>query len=391
MKIALFTDTYLPQINGVATSCYTLAKTLQDHGHSVLVVTTNPFSKDVTYDRGIIRIPGIEMKSLYGYIMSGVYNAKAFKYIKDFGPDVIHFQTEFGIGIFANKCAKKLHVPTVYTYHTMWEEYAYYITKGAFDRAARGFVRQALRNYISNVDAFVTPSEKTKDYIRRIGIDTYVNVIPTGIDFKKFYPENISLDEVKAIKDKFGIKDNVFTVLSLGRVAKEKSIDFVMEGYKAFLKKYKDIESQLVIVGDGPAREDLIVLSKTMGIDENTIFTGYVSSEEVQKYYAVGNAFASASLSETQGLTYMEAMAAHKYVLARYDHNLLDVINEGKTGYFFETPEEFADKLKVVYDKWKNNDSTMLVDAIKSIDNYSIDTFYERIIEVYNRVIKKHW
>lgn len=391
MKIALFTDTYLPQINGVATSCYTLCKTLEDHGHSVLVITTNPFSKDVTYDRGIIRIPGLEMKSIYGYIVSGVYNAKAFKYVKDFGPDVIHFQTEFGIGIFANKCAKKLHVPTVYTCHTMWEEYAYYITKGAFDRAARGVVRSAIRNNANNSDAFISPSDKTKDYIRRIGFDSYVNVIPTGIDFKKFYPENVSPDDVKQIKDKFGIKEDTFVVLSLGRVAKEKSIDFVMEGYKVFLNKYKDIKSQLVIVGDGPAKQELQELSKTMKIDGSTIFTGSVSSEEVQKYYAIGSAFASASLSETQGLTYMEAMAAHKYVLARYDHNLLDVISEGKTGYFFETPEQFADKLKIVYDKWKNNDRTMLDDAIKSIDNYSLETFYERVIEVYNRVVKKYW
>ena len=100
MNIALFSDTYLPEINGVATSTDNLATTLRAHGHKVLVVTTNPFSNEVSFEEGIIRIPGIQMKMYYGYRFARFYNEAAAKRIERFHPDVIHVQTDFSIGFF---------------------------------------------------------------------------------------------------------------------------------------------------------------------------------------------------------------------------------------------------------------------------------------------------
>ena len=391
MRIAIFTDTFPPEINGVATSCNTLVNTLKDHGHDVLVVTTNPFSKKITFDDGICRIPGIEIKSLYGYVLAKNHNSRAYKIIKWFKPQVIHIHTEYGIGQFGKKCANRFKIPFVYTYHTMWEDYAYYITKGAFDRVARSLVRGYIKSLIQKSDAFITPSNKTKDYMRRIGIDKYANVIPTGISFEKFFPENLNQDNVNAIREKFKIGSDRFTLLSLGRVAKEKSIDFCVNGYKRFLQKHPEIPSQMVIVGDGPYLSELKEYVDRIGLSKQVIFTGACSPEEVQNYYALGDAFASASLSETQGLTYLEAMAAKKYVLARFDHNLLDVISEGKTGFFFESEEEFSEKLYKVYQLHKNHNDDVIKAAIKNIDSYSIETFYKRIIGVYENVLKKYW
>ncbi len=391
MRIAIFTDTFPPEINGVATSCKTLETTLREHGHDVIVVTTNPFSKRVSYEDGIVRIPGLEIKSLYGYILARGNNRQAYRILRAFKPDIIHINTEYGIGLFGRKCARKFHVPFVYTYHTMWEDYAYYITKGAFDRLARSLVRGYIKSMIDKSDAFITPSNKTKDYMRRIGIDKYANVIPTGISFDKFFPENLNDNDVAKVRDKFDIGSDKFTLLSLGRVAKEKSIDFCVNGYKRFLEKYPNIPSQLVIVGDGPYLAELKEYVERSGVGDHTIFTGACAPEEVQNYYAVGDVFASASLSETQGLTYMEAMAAGKYVLARFDHNLLDVISEGKTGFFFESEEEFSEKLHEAYLLKQENKTEMLDQAIKNIDSYSIETFYKRIIGVYKNVLKKYW
>lgn len=391
MRVALFTDTYPPEINGVATSSQTLANALIQNGNQVLVVTTNSEGNTMTYKDGIIRIPGAELKKMYGYRLAGFYNKEAMKIVRKFNPEVVHCQTEFGIGWFSRIVARRLDIPLVYTYHTMYEDYTYYITKGHLERIAKSFMRNYVRMLISHATCFITPSSKTKDYMRRIGIDKYANVIPTGVDFNKFFPENIDKNVVLEIKKKHGIDPNKFTLLSLGRIAQEKSIDFCIRGFAQFLKDHPEAKAQMVIVGTGPAVEELKELAKKLGHEKDVIFTGPCPPSEVQNYYALGNAFASASLSETQGLTYMEAMAAHLYVLARFDHNLLDVISNGNTGYFFENEEEFSKKLMLVYEMYQKKDTKMLEDAITSIDNYSLNTFYNRILEVYRRAIKEYW
>lgn len=391
MRIALFTDTYPPEINGVATSCKSLRDILVAHGHDILVVTTNPFSNKVYIDKDFVRIPGPEMKKLYGYRFARIYSHKALKAIRRFKPDIIHVQTDFSIGIFSRMVIKALDCPSIYTYHTMYEDYTYYVTKGYLDRLGKVIVRNYSKNMITHCDGFITPSSKTKDYMRRIGIDVYANVIPTGVDFSKFEDKNIDKEKVRELKQKFGLTDDTFVLLSLGRIAKEKSIDFSIKCFSEFLKEHKDVNTKMLIVGKGPATDELISLTEQLKIKDKVIFAGPCLPSEVQNYYALGNVFVSASLSETQGLTYMEAMAAHLYVLARYDHNLLDVIQEGKTGYFFENEKEFSDKMYRTYNLFINKDYSMLDLALKSIDNYSIETFYNRIIKAYLHVIKQRW
>ncbi|HBF68391.1 MAG TPA: hypothetical protein DDW20_03620 [Firmicutes bacterium] len=391
MRIALFTDTYPPEINGVATSCKSLRDTLVSHGHDVLVVTTNPFSDKLIVENGFVRIPGPELKKMYGYRLANIASRKALKAIRKFNPDIAHVQTEFTIGIFARIVINALDCPSIYTYHTMYEDYTYYVTKGFFDRLGKHFVRSFSKNMINHYDGFITPSSKTKDYMRRIGVDIYANVIPTGVDFSRFSDKNVDFKKVKELKEKFFLDDDTFVLLSLGRIAKEKSIDFSIKCFAKFLEIHNDVKTKMVIVGKGPAVDDLINLTEQLNIKDKVIFVGPCLPSEVQNYYKLGNVFVSASLSETQGLTYMEAMAAHLYVLARYDHNLLDVIQEGKTGFFFENETEFADKMYKAYLLYKNKDDSMLNLAINSLDNYSIETFYQRIIKAYKHVIKQRW
>ena len=391
MRIALFTDTYPPEINGVATSCKSLRDVLVSHGHEVMVVTTNPFSNKVTMEENIVRIPGPELKKLYGYRMAGIYSNKAMKYIYKFSPDIVHIQTDFGVAVFGRFVASKLKCPSIYTYHTMYEDYTYYVTKGHFDRVGKHLVRSFSKSIIEGCDGFITPSMKTKDYMRRIGVDSYANVIPTGIDFSKFNEENLDKDKVLELKKKFDIHDDEFILLSLGRIAQEKSIDFSIDCFAYFVKNNPNIKTKMIIVGKGPGEDTLKEQVKNLNMEDKIKFLGPCQPSEVQYYYALGNAFISASLTETQGLTYMEAMAAHLYVLARYDHNLLDVIQEGKTGFFFENKEEFSDKFMKAYKLYVSKDKKMLDLALKSIDNYSIETFYNRIIEAYKHVIKQCW
>ena len=186
MNIVIFTDTYPPEINGVATSCKNLHDILIKNNNNVLVVATNPFNDQLLFEDNILRIPGLELKKLYGYRAAWIYNKKAAKIIKDFNPDIIHIQTDFGIGRFGGIMFKKLGCASVYTYHTMYEDYAYYFTKGRFDQIVRSFLRSYTKNLIESVNEVIVPSVKIKDYFRQIKVDNYVNIVPTGLDFSKF-------------------------------------------------------------------------------------------------------------------------------------------------------------------------------------------------------------
>ena len=391
MNIALFTDTYPPEINGVATSTENLRNVLLQHGHNVLVIATNPFSKEILEEDGVIRVPGVEMKGLYGYRWTRFYNADVMKRVVAFHPDVVHCQTDMPIGQFGLLAAKQLKVGLVYTFHTMIEDYAYYVTKGHFDRFARHAVRWFYRAKSSLFTEFIAPSDKIKDYLRAIGVDSTIAVIPTGIDFSRFAPANVDKEKVQELRKRFGIDPKEKVILSLGRIAKEKSIDVLLRGYAAFLKEGEPFPTRFVLTGLGPAEEELKELVDSLGLQDKVVFTGKCAPTETQFYYGMADYFVSASLTETQGLTFMEAMAANLLVLARYDDNLADVIQDGQTGFFFFDEEGFPKKLRELCALDAPTRNRINSAALKAIDVYSMERFYHNIIEVYARVRKKNW
>ena len=391
MNIALFTDTYPPEINGVATSTANLRQTLIDHGHEVLVVATNPYSKEVTYEDGVIRVPGFEAKALYNYRITNFYSEPAMKHIIAFHPDIIHCQTDLGIGIFGMLAAKRLHIGLIYTFHTMIEDYAYYVTKGHFDRFARHTVRAFYRMKSNQFTEFIAPSQKIKDYLRAIGIDTTVPIIPTGIEFSRFSPQNENKARSAELKKKHGIAPDETVILSLGRIAKEKSIDVLLRGYADFLKKGEPMKTRFVVTGWGPAEKELQELAKELGIADKVTFTGKCDPSLTQEYYWLGDVFVSASVTETQGLTFMEAMAAELLVLARYDDNLVGTVQDGRTGFFFFDESDFDDRLRKVLALKQSEKRAIINNALKVIDVYSMEHFYKNVIEVYSRVRKKNW
>ena len=390
MKIAFFSDTYPPEINGVATATKTLFDAFKKNGHDVFVVTTNPFSKKVEYKDNVLRIPGITLKWLYSYNMAGFINPKATKIIKKWSLDIIHVQTEAGIGIYGRLLASKLKIPLVYTYHTMYVDYTYYVTKGVLDPAAKGIVKKWTKSVSSSVTEMTTPSLKTKNALREYGVDRYINVIPNGIDLEMFEERNIDKNYIKEFKEKNKIEDK-YILLSLGRVAKEKAIDVLLEGYATFLKNSTNDNTVLLIVGDGPDRNRLENLAFELGISKNVIFVGKVPHEQVPYFYFMSNLYISASTSETQGLTFIEAIAAKTLVLCRFDENLEDVIKEGKTGFFFSDNKSFNQKLISILKMNEEEQNRIIQQAYEQNQKYSIDTFYDRMYEVYKRAIRKNW
>ncbi len=390
MRPIIFSDTFPPEINGVSTSAGTLYQAFKMHNESIMVCTTNFYANEMNLDGDILRLPGIHMR-IYDYRLAWLYSPKGMKILSEFKPDVVHIQTDGGVGQFGFLLAKKLNIPIVYTFHTALEDYTYYATKGYFDRIAKGVVRSYVRYKSSEATEFITPSIKTKEYMRSIGVDSYINVIPTGIDFSKFAKKNVDLEKVKQIKKDNGIDENTFVILSLGRVAKEKSIDVCLRGYAKYLSTNPKTKTVFAIVGGGPALGELNDLASGLGIKDHVKFLGPVKPTDTPLYYQLGDLFVSASITETQGLTFMEAMASNVLLLARYDDTLLGTIQDEKNGFFFLDENDMAKKIEKIIAMSKKEKEAVREAAILGLEDYSLDKFYERVKKVYERAIKKNW
>ncbi len=389
MKVAIFTDTFVPDINGVAVSSYNLFRALNDAGHFCVVVTSNPFSKEITYIDRVLRIPGVEMKQLYGYNLAAP-NRKALKILRKEKFDIVHIQTDAGMGIFGKRFARQEGIPYAYTYHTMYEDYTYYATKGRMETFAKSIIRRFSRWQAEIAGEFISPSEKTKISLREYGVLRYINVIPTGIDFDAFRPNAANEEFLSEYRATHNL-ENSFNFVYVGRVAKEKSIDVVLKGYAKYIKKNKDHQTKFIVVGGGPAIEELQALAESLKISEYVHFVGKVLPGDIGKYYHLGEVFVSASISETQGLTFMEAMAARKILLCRFDEGLINVIKEGQSGFFFNEEDDFGEQLKKIRALKVDEKETILKNAEEIVNSYSKEVFVEHVLKVYKRALRNNW
>jgi 1,2-diacylglycerol 3-alpha-glucosyltransferase len=390
MRIGLFTDTYPPFINGVSTSVYTLAKELIKNNHSVFIITTNATKNSLELEENVLKIPGLLLKKLYNYRAAPFFSSKAMKLIKQMHLDIIHVHTEMGIGLFGKIVAKVLKVPLVYTYHTMYEDYTHYVNKGHFDYLSKGIVSKLTKLLADTSSEIISPSLKTKDALRRYGVDKFVNIVPTGISLEKFDEKQFSKEEVLELRKSYGIREDEVVFLVLGRIAKEKSIDIIIDGYNEFIKQ-ESRPSKLVIVGDGPDRLSLQNQVASYNINDRVVFTGFVKLDEVPKFYRLGDIFCAASISETQGLTFIEAMAAGLVVLARYDKNLDNTLIDTVTGHYFTDCSNFVLKAKLLLARNETEIASMHEAVISQANKFSSDQFYINILEVYKRAIRSKW
>ena len=387
MRIGLFTDTYPPFINGVSTSVLMLKQGLEKLGHEVYVVTVNDESFSYKEEDGVLKIPSFPI-GLMNFRQSGIYPLKALKIIKKWKLDIIHSHTEFSIGTFARLISKQLNIPLVHTYHTMYEEYIYYITKGYFDSASKKLV-EYLTLFLCDktIDELIVPTEKAKELFKdKYKVKRDVYVIPSGIDTTRFYKENIDKIEIINLKKDLGLKKTDFIVLYVGRIAKEKSIDFLINNFNSVLKQIP--KAKMIIVGDGPDIKDLIDLAKKEGLENKIIFAGKAPWTDVPKYYSLCDVFVTASKTETQGLTVMEAMGASKPVVAIRDESFELMITDKKDGLFFDDEKSYVDMIYEVYKNKKLRDEISF-NARLTADKYSPYNYAKNVLKVYEKVISK--
>ena len=388
MRIGIFTDTYPPFINGVSTSVFMLKKALEKKGHEVYVVTLNTENMHYKFDENntVLRIPGVPI-GIYDYRVSGIYPIRAMNIIRKWKLDVIHSHTEFSMGTFARIISRQFNIPLVHTYHTMYEDYTHYITKGYFDKSSKKIVEYLTLFYCDKTaNELIVPTKKTYDLFKqKYEVDKNIYIIPTGIEIERFYVENVDKEKVNSIKEKLKIKDDSFNIVFVGRLAKEKNVDLLLSAQKEIIKKNKNIN--LIIIGDGPDMEEYKETSKKLGIDKNTFFTGKVPWEEVPLYYRIADVFATASTTETQGLTVIEAMAASVAPICIDDESFRNTVIDGLNGRIFKTEDEYI-KIVLELSKDKKTLTQLQKQARLNAEVHSSKYYGESVLDVYKHAIE---
>lgn len=383
MKIGLFTDTYYPQINGVATSVLMLKENLEKLGHKVYVFTTTD-PKAERREKNVYRVASVPFKS--SRRVGLFYNPRLAKHIRKLNLDIIHTHTEFTLGIFGRVMARELDIPLLHTYHTIYENYTHYIVKlGALNTIAKSAARKFSARFCNSADKVIVPTEKIKDLLISYNVKKEISIIPTGIELDKFSRFYNDSDMINKLKADLNINPNDKVILYIGRISEEKSIDQILIAMQLYFKDKDDVK--LVLIGDGPDKISLEEKAKELGIYNQTIFAGERPWDEIGMYYQLGDVFVSASQSETQGLTYIEALASGVPVVAKADRCLEGVIKEGVNGYTYHIMEELYHYLdSILFDDLEKN--RLSVGAIKSIDKFSGANFALAIEEEYIDIIK---
>ena len=383
MKIGLFTEAYFPIISGVSVSVDNLKKELEKLGHDVIVVTNDHPNAEPRDD--VIRFKGMYFKgkSMQEYQISKVTRAKVLK-IKEQNFDIIHCHTEFTMGRLGRKAARKFNIPVVHTYHTMYEDYIHHISK-ALSGPLRFASKIYSRSFANSADEVIFPTIKVKKTFDSYGYDKPYHIIPSGIYIDHFRKINFKKEEIIRLRSELGITEDDFVLLFLGRLAKEKSIDDLIIEFEKCTKDKKNIK--LLLVGGGPDIDELRQVAIDLKVEDKVIFTGMIPPKEVKYYYQCGDLFVNFSTTETQGLTYIEALASGLPVLAKYDTNLEGVVIDNFNGVLFYENNEFCDKFtKLMSNQVKLQEITD--NSSRDTEKYSAKQYALSVEAVYKNLLK---
>ena len=380
MRILLTTDAFTPTTNGVVTSIVNLRQGLTQAGHEVRILTL-AHAHTSHYQDGVWYLGSLSSDRLYpGTRIRGTFTKKIVREIIRWNPDVVHSQCEFSTFSLAKRIAYASGAPLVHTYHTLYEDYTDYFSPS--ERLGHIMAQQFSKRILSKVAYVIDPTAKTKRLLRSYGVDGPIDVVPSGIDLARFSPANED-KESETLRASLGIPKDNFVLVYVGRLAVEKRIEELIANFS--LEKPN---RTLLLVGDGPQRQTLEQMVAARGLQKHVIFAGMQKQADIPAYYHLGNVFCSASTSEAQGLTYIEALASGLPVLCRADDCLTEVVRDGENGWQYRTNEEFQHYLDLL-----SNDEPLRLrlseQAIRTSRPFDSQTFAASLLSIYEKLIKQ--
>lgn len=329
MKIALFTNSYLPYLSGISIAVKSLKDSLEKLGHTIFVVAPKyPGHKEI--DPQILGFPSLPAP-YPGYRFVLPFSIEVYKKLKQEKIDLVHCHQPFGVGLASLIFARYLKIPFVYTYHTLFPRYVHHL---AF--VPQKFTKWLATNYLTffcnQVDTIIAPSEMVRRYLVLTKVKKPIAVIPTGLTLSSNEPACRQAGQ-RATSNKqrlkYGIPLNAKLLLYTGRLAPEKNIEFLLSVFPRIKEQQEN--TYLLLIGSGPTEKHYREMAKK--IDPTIIFTGQLSHNEVVECCTMADVFVFASITETQGLVLCEAKAAGLPIVALFGGGIADVVRSGIDGY----------------------------------------------------------
>lgn len=377
MRIGFFTDSYHPYTSGVVRSLELFREELRRRGHEVYIFAPN--YPDCLPEEGVFRFFSIPAVTQKNFTLAIPFSPYLNRRIKALRLDIIHVHSPFLLGGLGARCARRLELPLVFTYHTRYEDYVHYFP--FFPQLSRPVVRYYVTDFSNRCDLVVAPSGSMAEKLRHDGVRAPLRVIPTGIRY-----EQLQGGEPGWLRRSYGIPEGVPVLLYVGRLAREKNLDFLLEAFHQVLRR--EPECRLVMVGAGPAREELARKAGRLGIEGRVVFTGVLPPPEVASCYQGADLFFFASLTETQGLVLAEAMAAGLPVVAVRAGGVEDVLQDGVQGFISqEKVQDLAEKaLLLLRDRELRRQ--MGARARERAREFTIERCTDRLVEAYEVLVR---
>lgn len=405
MNVAMIVDCFYPRVNGVAVSVKTYSDELSRKGHKVLIICPDySEGKDKKtlsgcyYDYTVEDNPDV---SIFRISSADVIWSKEDKLARldkwniikttldQFHPDIVHINTEFNLGYMGLNYARHHDIPSIFTSHTLWEEYFVEYAKFLPNFITKKAGKEFTKFFLKRVDGIIVPTQRIGDVVERYGIKTEYNVLPTGIspDFSNYGKKRVRAFFYKMHKIVPVIKKKTI-LLYVGRIVKEKNLYFLIDMLGEVRKTVKD--AVLLFVGGGPEEEALKAYAKTKPYSWNICFAGYRSRDELVYFYKFADLFVFPSCTETQGLVTVEAMMCGLPVVAIGEMGTIDVMQGDNGGFMVRNDmAEFSEKVCLLlqnselYDRKKQ-------EAIEWSKHWAIDGLTDKLLCYYKKAIKAH-
>jgi 1,2-diacylglycerol 3-alpha-glucosyltransferase len=384
MKIGFFTDSYLPVIHGITISLETFRKNLEKRGHEVYIYTTSsPGYEDKTPKvyrfKSVKAIKKPEMR--FGFPIS---QGNSLRKIMGLKLDIVHAHTPLSIGLMGKFISQRQKVPLIYTHHTDYPEYARtYLLKEKF---VTPYLAKLYCSWFANLaNEVIAPSPKIEALLKKTGVKRRIHILPTGINIESFKETEKNSRAASELRKQLNILPDEKVLIFVGRMGKEKNIEFLLHVFKEIGKTRNNV--RFLLIGDGPYFGKLKLKAKKLSLD-TAHFIGHIPHEKIPTYYQAANLFVFASLTDTQGIVALEAMASGLPVVALQDDALKNIITDNENGFLIKSgePEIFAQKIINIFDN-NNLYERLSHQAELTASSYSQENQTEKLLGIYESAL----
>jgi 1,2-diacylglycerol 3-alpha-glucosyltransferase len=372
MRIAQFTESYRPVINGAAVAVDAIADAQAEEHHVEVFAPHFPGHVDTKI---VHRFPSYSFPGHRDYPLAFPFSASIGRHFRKAGFEVIHTHSPFALGQVGRRWARRHGIPLVTTYHTLYVEYAHY-AKGIPPSLSRAYLKSLTRRYCNACDAVAVPTSPIRDVLHEYGVTRPIKVIPTGLKLAPPPPRDRS-----SLQERWSIPLEAPVALYAGRLAQEKNLELLFASFARVGRALP--EAWLLVAGDGPHRAVCERWARESGVGERIVFAGFVAQEEMPRIYASADVFAFCSRTDTQGLVLIEAKAAGLPVVSVGAFGPTEVVTDGVDGFLVpDDAEAFsAALLRVLQDAELRQ--SMSDSALREVRRFSIEETARAYLRLY--------